>query len=99
MAEDFKVINGYRHNEALRKSFNELAMKTYGIDFEKERGIKGGKVKNVRDLWLHQDLGAMSGRYSVRLEPHSCKVLRIKPNSKRYKAAVASLRNGAVINR
>ena len=45
------------------------------------------------------DLGAMSGRYSVRLEPHSCKVLRIKPNSKRYKAAVASLRNGAVINR
>jgi len=34
MAEDFKVINGYRHNEALRKSFNELAMKTYGIDFE-----------------------------------------------------------------
>lgn len=67
--------------------------------FEKELGIKGGKVKNVRDLWLHQDLGAMSGRYSVRLEPHSCKVLRIKTNSKRYKAAVASLRNGAVINR
>ena len=77
----------------------ESTVLEYGIDFEKELGIKGGKVKNVRDLWLHQDLGAMSGRYSVRLEPHSCKVLRIKPNSKRYKAAVASLRNGAVINR
>ena len=30
----YKIIKNYRDNEQLRHSFNELAMKTFDIDFE-----------------------------------------------------------------
>lgn len=55
----------------------EDAADEYRIDFGKELGIETGKAGNVRDLWTHQDLGAMEGSYAVTLEPHSCQVIRI----------------------
>ena len=30
----YEIIKNYRDNEQLRHSFNELAMKTFDIDFE-----------------------------------------------------------------
>lgn len=54
----------------------------YMIDFEKELGIEGGTVDNIRDLWEHQDLGSMSGKYEAVLKPHSCKIIKIKNPSK-----------------
>ena len=72
---------------------------TAGIDFFKELGIKDGAVDNVRDLWQHQDLGAMSGKYTTAVEPHSCKILRIRPNGKqRFQAEFATVRGGATTN-
>ena len=66
--------------------------KEYGIDFFSELGIDGGKVKNVRDLWSHSDLGPMKGGYSVKLNPHCCSIVRIHPSGKhRYQAECASL--------
>jgi len=59
----------------------ENSIQTRSIDFEKELGIKGGKVQNVRDLWEHKDIGSMSGQYSIALNPHECKVIRIKDNA------------------
>ena len=29
-----EIIKNYRHNEALRRSFNALAEKTFGLNFE-----------------------------------------------------------------
>ncbi|GEM_PF-148347 len=52
----------------------------YSINFEKELGIEGGKVYNVRDLWEHKDLGNIAEKYATILEPHSCKVIRITPD-------------------
>ncbi|RDU24596.1 GNAT family N-acetyltransferase [Anaerosacchariphilus polymeriproducens] len=34
MIDKFEVVKGYRHNGTLRKSFNELAKKIFGINFE-----------------------------------------------------------------
>lgn len=34
MREEFEFIKSYRDNDALRASFNELAKKTFGLDFE-----------------------------------------------------------------
>jgi len=48
------------------------------IDFEKDLGIAGGKVQNVRDLWSHTDLGPSSGAYTVELKPHSCKIIKVR---------------------
>ncbi|WP_216830971.1 GNAT family N-acetyltransferase [Alkalihalobacterium elongatum] len=33
--EDYKLVTDYKHNEALRASFNRLAKNTFGIDFER----------------------------------------------------------------
>ncbi len=64
------------------------------IDFDRDLGISG-TVGNVRDLWAHTDLGAMSGGYSVELAPHECKIIKIKNNSLKYEAEFASMMNGA----
>lgn len=69
----------------------------YSIDFEKELGIEGGKADNVRDLWEHKDLGAMSGRYSAVLKPRSCQIIKIKTAGKRYQAETMSLSKGMAI--
>lgn len=61
------------------------------IDFEKELGIEGGRVSNIRDLWEHTDLGAMSGAFTVTLKPHECKVIRIKNNVLKFEAETASM--------
>jgi len=56
----------------------ENTLQTRKIDFEKELGITGGKVENVRDLWSHTDSGPLSGEYAVELKPHSCKIIKIQ---------------------
>ena len=70
-----------------------------GIDFFKELGIKEGAVENIRDLWLHQDLGKMYEKYTTPLAPHSCKILRIRPKgNKRFQAEFASTKGGVTTN-
>ena len=70
-----------------------------GIDFFKELGIKEGAVENIRDLWLHQDLGEMYEKYTTPLAPHSCKILRIRPKgNKRFQAEFASTKGGVTTN-
>lgn len=61
------------------------------VDFEKELGIEGGIVKNVRDLWQHTDLGTLIGGYSVELEPHECKIIKIETPHRKYEAEFASM--------
>lgn len=73
---------------------------SYSISFFKELGIEGGRVQNVRDMWLHTDLGSMCDSYKTVLEPHSCRILRITPSGKqRYQAECASVKNGAAVKR
>lgn len=64
------------------------------IDFYRDLGITG-IVENVRDLWAHADLGAMSGGYSVELAPHECRIIKIKNNSLKYEAEFTSMMGGA----
>ena len=46
-----------------------------------------GNASNVRDLWLHQDLGAMSSvNYDV--PAHGCKILRITPPNNVHQTAM-----------
>lgn len=47
------------------------------VDFNKVLGITG-KAAEVRDLWEHKNLGAMS-EYRESIPPHGVTVLRIKP--------------------
>lgn len=53
---------------------------SYGIKFLEELGIESGNAANIRDLWLHKDLGGYSKGYNVMLPPHSCRILRITPS-------------------
>jgi hypothetical protein len=46
-----------------------------GVDFAKDLGLSG--TAQVRDLWLHKDLGAMAD-YKAWLKPRQCTVLRIR---------------------
>ena len=69
----------------------ENSMQTRSIDFEKELGIAGGKVENIRDLWEQKDLGSMSKQYSVELKPHECMVLRIKNSTLKFEAETATM--------
>ena len=66
-----------------------------GIDFVKELGLKKDGKYQVRDLWLHKELGGYSNTFSVKLLPHECRVIRITTNSSKYEAEVASLINGS----
>lgn len=59
----------------------EASMKM-GVDFKEELGVKKGALM-VRDLWSHQDLGEKTTGYSVVLQPHSCKIIRLKSNASR----------------
>lgn len=71
----------------------------YGVNFFSELGIGSGRASNVRDLWEHRDLGAMSDSYTSVLPPHSCVVLRITPEGgRRYQAECATLTGGAGIS-
>jgi hypothetical protein len=61
------------------------------IDFERELGITGSTVANIRDLWQHADLGKHTGGYSVELDPHECRIIKIENNSLKYEAEFASM--------
>ena len=50
----------------------------YSIEFEKELGISGPDITRIRDLWLHEDITITGDSYSTTLEPHACRIIRIK---------------------
>lgn len=76
--------------------FNREETKQFrSIDFERDLGITGGNVENVRDLWKHTDIGSVSGGYSVELAPHECQIIRIKNKTLKYEAEFASMIGGA----
>ena len=60
---------------------NDTNNATFDIDFTNMNVNGGGNVfngsqVNVRDLWMHKDLGLM-GSYMVNLVPHDCVLLRL----------------------
>lgn len=69
----------------------ENTKQTRSIDFERELGISGGNISNIRDLWKHADLGSHTGGYSAELEPHECRIVKIKNNAMKYEAEFASM--------
>ncbi len=70
--------------------------KTQKLDFKKDLGITG--TASVRELWQHKSYGRLD-HFSVELAACDCVVLKIKPETVRYEAEVASLRTGAKSNR
>jgi alpha-galactosidase len=44
-----------------------------------EIGYTAGLVAQVRDLWAHQDVGRMRGRYTVTVPGHAAALVRITP--------------------
>ncbi len=68
---------------------------TKSVDFAADLGITG--PARVRDLWTHEDLGAMTG-LSSSLRPHACQLVRVVPEEpvRRYQAAFAAWGGGAM---
>ena len=68
---------------------------TRALDFAADLGITG--PADVRDLWAHRDLGALTG-LSTSLAPHACQLVRIEPHERvrRYQAAFAAWGGGAM---
>ncbi|MEX2462501.1 MAG: carbohydrate binding domain-containing protein [Paenibacillaceae bacterium] len=73
--------------------------KTQTINFASDLGIQGNAF--VRDIWGHSNTGLNQTSHSLSLSPHDSSVVKVVPNSlnKRYEAEVASLINGAGINK
>lgn len=69
----------------------EDTKQTRSIDFERELGITASTAANIRDLWKHTDLGSYTGGYSVELDPHECRIIKIKNSSLKYEAEFASM--------
>lgn len=65
------------------------------VDFARDLGIATGQVARIRDLWAHTDLDGAVGGFANTLAPHSCQILRLTTNQKRYEAEVASYMGGA----
>lgn len=66
------------------------------IDFSRELGLDKNSNYEVRDLWKHEDLKAMSGGYTTELLPRECRILLIKNSKKiKYESEVASMMGGA----
>lgn len=68
---------------------------TRSVDFTADLGLTGPAL--VRDLWSHQDLGAMTG-FSAEVGPHACRLVRVVPQEPvhRYQAAFAAWGGGAM---
>ncbi len=68
---------------------------TKSVDFAADLGIAG--PAQVRDLWTHQDLGAMTS-LTVSLRPHASQLVRVVPREpvRRYQAAFAAWGGGAM---
>lgn len=64
------------------------------IDFEKELGLDGSNQYQIRDLWKHKELGKFKKEFSIKLNPRSCKIIRITNQNPKYEAEVASLIKG-----
>lgn len=60
---------------------------SYSIDFRDVLGLDSADVENIRDLWLHKDLGSFSDRYSTTLPPHTCRIVRIHPGKGKVKSS------------
>ncbi len=73
---------------ALFNRQNGPGTRTLAIDFASVLGLTG--PGSVRDLWAHQDLGAMTG-YQATLGPHASVLLSVKPGSTaQYQADVGA---------
>lgn len=68
------------------------------IDFQKELGLDGNSSYKGRDLWKHKEIGNIKKEYTIKLDPHSCKIIRISNDTQKYEAEVASLIKGAKRN-
>lgn len=70
---------------------------TKTLDFAAGLGIEG--PADVRDLWAHEDLGAMTS-LTAELAPHACRLVRVVPREpvRRYQAAFAAWGGGAGFN-
>lgn len=65
------------------------------IDFVATLGLTKNAKYQVHDLWSHSPLGNYSNAFSASLAPHTCKVIRITSNTRKYEAEVGTLMNGA----
>ncbi len=68
------------------------------INLERQLGIPGGSVENVRDLWTATDLGPAEKTFRTDIAAHSCRVLRLKATNKRYQAEAGGARGKAKYN-
>ena len=67
------------------------------IRINRELGLEGTEVTDIRDLWSHTSLGKGEGNYSLSVPAHGCRVIKISTPSKRYQAEAAGVRGGATI--
>jgi glucan 1,6-alpha-isomaltosidase len=70
----------------------ESTTQNRSIDLQNELGLPEGKTENIRDLWLHNDLGPHEGSYSLDLEAHECQILKISNSTyPRFEAELSSM--------
>ena len=43
----------------------------------KDLGLKPGETREIRDLWLHKDLGSFTDSFSTKVEPHATVLVKV----------------------
>ncbi len=74
----------------------DRTVKNQTLNFKEDLGITG--TASVRELWQHKNYGKMDC-FTVDLAACDCRILKITPDTVRYEAEVASLRDGANNNK
>lgn len=67
---DGEFIVGFFNREDIQQEFR--------ISFPDDLGVGQSESMMVRDLWEHNDVGVTKGSFKSVLEPHSCRILRIR---------------------
>ena len=70
----------------------EETNQTYSISMKDELGILSGCASQVRDLWKHENKGAVDGKITVSLRPHSCTIYRVTPSASQIKTGFGCTR-------
>ncbi len=73
----------------------DRTVKNQTLNFKEDLGITG--TASVRELWQHKNYGKMDC-FTVDLAACDCRILKITPDTVRYEAEVASLRDGSNSN-
>jgi hypothetical protein len=69
-------VNGYA---VILLNANDWKTISVTLDF-KMLGISGGQKMNLRDLWLHKDLGVFQDHYTATsIPPHDIVMLKLSP--------------------